>query len=203
MKEFIGKTLEEALEKAVEETLTPKEDLLYEIEEEKRGLFSKKVIINVFDMSDVIKSAEDYVLAVIDSLGIESTVSTKLDGDFIRMTIDSTHNPILIGKNGKTLQAINELVKLAVNNRFKRRFRILVDINGYKDNKYDKLMWRARKIAKEVQNSHTSVTLDPMPADERRVVHNALNKMSNIKTESKGEGTHRQVQIIYVEKDKK
>lgn len=202
MKEFIGKTLEEALEKAVEETLTPKEDLLYEIEEEKRGLFSKKVIINVFDMSDVIKSAEDYVLAVIDSLGIESTVSTKLDGDFIRMTIDSTHNPILIGKNGKTLQAINELVKLAVNNRFKRRFRILVDINGYKDNKYDKLMWRARKIAKEVQNSHTSVTLDPMPADERRVVHNALNKMSNIKTESKGEGTHRQVQIIYVEKDK-
>lgn len=202
MKEFIGKTLEEALEKAVEETLTPKEDLLYEIEEEKRGLFSKKVIINVFDMSDVIKSAEDYVLAVIDSLGIESTVSTKLDGDFIRMTIDSTHNPILIGKNGKTLQAINELVKLAVNNRFKRRFRILVDINGYKDNKYDKLMWRARKIAKEVQNSHTSVTLDPMPADERRVVHNALNKMSNIKTESKGEGTQRQVQIIYVEKDK-
>lgn len=203
MKEFIGKTLEEALEKAVEETLTPKEDLLYEIEEEKRGLFSKKVIINVFDMSDVIKSAEDYVLAVIDSLGIESTVSTKLDGDFIRMTIDSTHNPILIGKNGKTLQAINELVKLAVNNRFKRRFRILVDINGYKDNKYDKLMWRARKIAKEVQNSHNSVTLDPMPADERRVVHNALNKMSNIKTESKGEGTQRQVQIIYVEKDKK
>ena len=203
MKEFIGKTLEEALEKAVEETLTPKEDLLYEIEEEKRGLFSKKVIINVFDMSDVIKSAEDYVLAVIDSLGIESTVSTKLDGDFIRTTIDSTHNPILIGKNGKTLQAINELVKLAVNNRFKRRFRILVDINGYKDNKYDKLMWRARKIAKEVQNSHTSVTLDPMPADERRVVHNALNKMSNIKTESKGEGTQRQVQIIYVEKDKK
>lgn len=202
MKEFIGKTLEEALEKASEETSTPKEDLLYEIEEEKRGLFSKKVIINVFDMSDVIKSAEDYVLAVIDSLGIESTVNTTLDGDFIRMTVDSTHNPILIGKNGRTLQAINELAKLVINNKFKRRFRILLDINGYKDNKYDKLAWRARKIAKEVQNSRASVTLDPMPADERRVVHNALNKMSNIKTESKGEGSHRQVQIIYVEKDK-
>lgn len=201
MKEFIGKTLEDALEKAVEETGTPKEELMYEIEEEKRGLFSKKVIINVFDMSDVIQSAEDYVLAVIDALGIESTVSTKLDGDFIRMTIDSTHNPILIGKNGRTLQAINELAKLTVNNKFKRRFRILLDINGYKDNKYDKLAWKARKIAKEVQNSHVSVTLDPMPADERRVVHNALNKMSNIRTESKGEGSHRQVQIIYIEKD--
>ena len=153
-------------------------------------------------MSDVIKSAEDYVLAVIDSLGIESTVNTTLDGDFIRMTVDSTHNPILIGKNGRTLQAINELAKLVINNKFKRRFRILLDINGYKDNKYDKLAWRARKIAKEVQNSRTSATLDPMPADERRVVHNALNKMSNIKTESKGEGAHRQVQIIYVEKDK-
>lgn len=203
MKEFVGKTIEEAIDKAIAETGIKKEELIYTIEEEKRGIFSKKSVINVYDLSDVVESAENYILSVIDSLGIESTASTKLDADIIRITIDSTHNPILIGKNGKTLQAINELVKLAVNNKFRRRFRILVDINGYKDTKYDKLEWRARKIAREVQNTHITATLDPMPADERRIVHNALNGMPNIKTESKGEGTHRQVQIIFIEGDKK
>lgn len=203
MKEFIGKTLEEAIEKALTETGVAKEDLIYTLEEEKRGLFSKKTVINVYDFADVIDSAENYILGITDALGIESSVNTKLDSDIIRITIDSTHNPILIGKNGKTLQAINELVKLAINNKFRRRFRILVDINGYKDNKYDKLAWHARKIAREVQSTHVTATLDPMPADERRIVHNALNNMPNIKTESKGDGTHRQVQIIFVERDKK
>lgn len=203
MKEFSGKTIEEAIEKALEETQTSRENLIYTIEEEKKGLFSKKTIINVYDLSDIVENAENYILDVIDSLGIESTANTKIDGDIIRITIDSTHNPILIGKNGKTLQAINELVKLAVSNKFHRRFRILVDINGYKDNKYDKLAWKARKIAKEVQQTHITATLEPMPADERRIVHNALNNMTNIKTESKGEGTHRQVQIIFVDKEKK
>ncbi|MDY0177851.1 MAG: KH domain-containing protein [Erysipelotrichia bacterium] len=203
MKEFSGKTLDEAIAKAIEETQTTKENLIYTIEDEKKGLFVKKTIINVYDLSDVVRSAEDYLLDVVDALEIESTVNTKIDDDIIRMTIDSTHNPILIGKNGKTLQAINELVKLAVNNKFRRRFRILVDINGYKDNKYDKLTWKARKIAKEVQQTHVTATLDPMPADERRIVHNALNNMTNIKTESKGEGTHRQVQIIFINKEGK
>lgn len=203
MKEFVGKTIEEAIDKAVAETGVKKEELIYTVEEEKRGIFSKKSVINVYEFSDVVESAENYILGIVDSLGIESTANTKLDADIIRITIDSTHNPILIGKNGKTLQAINELVKLAVNNKFRRRFRILVDINGYKDTKYDKLEWRARKIAREVQNTHITATLDPMPADERRIVHNALNGLANIRTESKGEGTHRQVQIIFTEGDKK
>lgn len=202
MKEFIGKTIEEAIDKAIAETGVKKEELIYTVEEEKRGIFSKKSVINVYEFSDVVESAENYILGIIDALGIESTANTKLDADIIRITIDSTHNPILIGKNGKTLQAINELVKLAVNNKFRRRFRILVDINGYKDTKYDKLEWRAKKIAREVQSTHITATLDPMPADERRIVHNALNGLANIRTESKGEGTHRQVQIIFTEGDK-
>ena len=151
------------------------------------------------DISDIIRYAEDYVLSVIDTLNIDSTVNTKLDDDIIRITIDSTHNPILIGKNGKTLQALNELTKLAVSNHFRKRFRILLDVNGYKDNKYDRLARIARRYAHEVQKTKTTYTFDPMPADERRAIHNACSSMPHIRTESSGEGTHRQVQIIYVE----
>ena len=199
MELYVGKTVEEALQAASEALNIPVEDLVYRVCDKKVGLFTKKFQIEVYDYSDVIRFAEDYVLNVIDSLGIESTVNSKLDDDVIRIIIDSTHNPILIGKNGVTLQALNELVKLATNNHFHKRFRILLDVNGYKDSKYSKLAHTARKIARDVQKTKTTYTFDPMPADERRAIHNACNGMRNIRTESIGEGKSRQVQIIYVE----
>ena len=199
MKSYTGKTVEEALKAASEDMGTPVEELVYVVTDKTKGIFNKKMVVEVYDLSDVIKYAEDYILNVIDNLGIESSVNTKLDDDIIRIVIDSTHNPILIGKNGKTLQALNELTKLAVSNHFHKRFRILLDVNGYKDNKYDRLTRLARKYAHEVQKSKTTYTFDPMPADERRAVHNACSGMPHIRTESSGEGTHRQVQIIYVD----
>lgn len=199
MKIYSAKTAEEALEQASLEAGVPAEELIYIITDKKKGLFAKKVVVEIYDLPDIIRFAEDYVLKVIDNLGIESSVKTRLDDDIIRITIDSTHNPILIGKNGKTLQALNELVKIATSNHFHKRFRILLDVNGYKDSKYNRLYRLARKCAHEVQKSKTTYTFEPMPADERRTIHNACSDMEHIRTESSGEGTHRQVQILYVE----
>lgn len=199
MKSYTAKTVEEALQEASEEMNISVDELVYVVSDKTKGIFNKKIVVEVYELPDIIKYAEDYILNVLDNLGIESTVSTKLDDDIIRLTVDSTHNPILIGKNGKTLQALNELTKLAVSNHFHKRFRILLDVNGYKDNKYYMLGKMARRYAHEVQRTKATYTFDPMPADERRVVHNACSGMKNIRTESTGEGTHRQVQIIYVE----
>jgi len=199
MKSYSGKTVEEALEAASLDMGTPVDELVYVVTDKTKGIFNKKMVIDVYDLSDVIKYAEDYVLDVLDNLGIESTVNTKLDDEIIRITIDSTHNPIIIGKNGRTLQALNELVKLAVSNHFHKRFRVLLDVNGYKDSKYSRLIRLAKKCAHEVQKSKTTYTFEPMPADERRAIHNACSGMPHIRTESTGEGNRRQVQIIYVD----
>lgn len=199
MKTYAAKTVEEALQLAAEDNGLPVEKLIYLVSDKKKGLFAKKTVVEVYDLADVIRYAEDYVLNVIDNLQIESTLKSRLDDEIIRITVDSTHNPILIGKNGKTLQALNELVKLAVSNHFHKRFRILLDINGYKDSKYDRLVRIARRCAKEVQKSKTTYTFDAMPADERRAIHNACSGIRHIKTESIGEGTHRQVQIIFID----
>ena len=202
MEIYTGKTVDEALTKAVEETGTPMNELIYRDTGKTTGIIRKKVQVEVYELADVIRYAEDYLLYATDALGIESSVKSTLDDDVIRIILDSTHNPILIGKNGVTLQALNELVKLATNNHFHKRFRILLDINGYKDSKYSKLERLARKTAKDVQKTKTTYTFDPMPADERRAIHNALNGWKNIKTESIGEGSHRQVQVIFVESKK-
>ena len=103
------------------------------------------------------------------------------------------------GRGGKTLQALNELTKLAVSNKFKRRYRILLDVGGYKEEKYDKVVSIAKREANRVLRSKVDAQLDPMTPDERRMVHNALSGMEHIKTESIGEGSDRAICIKYVD----
>lgn len=199
MKKYEAKTVDAAVTKACEELMMEPESLMYEVLEEKKGLFSKKAVINVYDLSDVIAFAEDYIKNALSLFDFSVETKSSLSDDIIRISLTSENNSIIIGKNGKTLQAINELTKLAISSRFKRRFRILLDVAEYKNDKYHKLIHMARKIARDVQRTKATATLDPMPADERRVIHNAVNRMRNIKTESIGEGRKRQITIKYVE----
>ena len=74
----------------------------------------------------------------------------------------------------------------------------MLDINDYKEAKYDKVVAIAKRIARDVVRNKQDLTLDPMPADERRMVHNALSGMPNIKTESVGEGHRRAICIRYI-----
>ena len=198
MKKYQAKTIDEAVEMAAQELGILPSDVNFAVQEEKKGLF-KKVTIEVYELSDAIEFAEEYLKNVTAALGIQSETTTVLKDDIIHISLNSDHNPILIGKNGKTLQALNELARLAVSSKFTKRFRILLDINDYKDGKYSRVAFAARKAAKEVQKTKMDATLEPMPADERRVVHNALANFSHIKTESEGEGHRRAVVIKYVD----
>lgn len=198
MKTYTAKTLEDVLAQAEKELNIPANDLSYKIVDEKTGIFSRKLVVEVYEVSDAIAFAEAYLIQTISQMGIEVTAQTTLKDDIINITLNSPRNPILIGKNGITLQALNELVRLATSSKFKKRFRILLDINDYKEAKYDKVIAIAKRIARDVTRTKVDVTLDPMPADERRMVHGALTGMPNIKTESVGEGHHRAICIRYI-----
>lgn len=198
MKKYQAKTVEEAVSMAAQELGIDASEVNFAISEEKKGIF-KKVTIEVYELSDAVAFAEEYLKNVTATLGIQAETTTVLKDDIIHIALNSDHNPILIGKNGQTLQALNELTRLAVSSKYKKRFRILLDINDYKDGKYSRVAFAARRAAKEVQKTKMDATLEPMPADERRVVHNALAEFSHIKTESAGEGRHRAVVIKYID----
>ena len=198
MKRFTAKTLDDAIVLACQDYGILPDQLNYSIIEEKKGLFAKKVEIEVYDLSDAIEFAQEYLVNAISSFGITATTKASLSDDIIKITINSDHNSILIGKNGRTLQALNELTKLAVSSRFKKRYRVLLDIADYKGDKYKRVIHMAKKTAYEVQKTHVDAELDPMTADERRVVHNALSRIRNISTESTGEGKKRHIVIKYV-----
>ena len=198
MKRFTAKTLDDAIVLACQDYGILPDQLNYSIIEEKKGLFAKKVDIEVYDFSDAIEFAQEYLVNAISSFGITATTKASLSDDIIKITINSDHNSILIGKNGRTLQALNELTKLAVSSRFKKRYRVLLDIADYKGDKYKRVIHMAKRTAYEVQKTHVDAELDPMTADERRVVHNALSRIRNISTESTGEGKKRHIVIKYV-----
>ena len=123
--------------------------------------------------------------------------------EIAKILIETNKNSLIIGQNGSTLQSLNELVKLAVNSKFKKKFRILLDISDYKDKKYRRSISIAKKIAKEVLKTHVDVKLDPMTPDERKKVHTALASFKNIKTESIGDGKDRAIVIKYIGNDNK
>lgn len=194
---FKAKNLEEALEKASKETATPVDQLNYTVKDESKGLFSKSIEIEVFTLTEVIDFAKAYVTTVIKNYDMEITVDSRIEDGVIHMSLDTSHNSVIIGKNGKTLQALNDATRAAIAGKFKKFYRILIDINNYKDARYDKLIKMAKRLAKDVQKSRIPLHLDPMPADERRIIHNALTGFSNIKTESEGNGSSRHLVISY------
>lgn len=201
MKKYEVKSLEVALEQASEDLGLPQEELIYEVLEEKKRLFKKVVVVAVYEMSDIVEYLQDYLEKLIRAFDIEPTVTVSLEGSLIRFELDTTHNSILIGKNGMTLSSINQLLKLAATTKYKKRIRVIVDINDYKNQRYIKVISIAKRVAREVKKTKMDVTLDPMVADERRAVHNALTNYPNIATESVGERGERRIVIKYVDKE--
>lgn len=201
MKNYQAKTLEEIIEQAAEDYGCDTSSLMYNVLEEKDGILGigKSITAEVFTMDDVKEFLFDYMgdfFTGID-LDLECAIEEK-DNAFI-VNLNADNNAVLIGKMGKTLSAFNTVIKAAVNTKFKKRIDILIDVNHYKSDRYYKLRGMAKRIGKQVQRDHVKVALDPMPNDERKVIHKALNEWHNIKTESEGEGSNRHVCISYVE----
>lgn len=202
MRIFEAKSLDEVLKLASEDLGIQQEDLIYDVLEEKKGLFKSSIKISVYETVDYIDYAVDYLRLIIEALGFSPEFRTELDGDVIKIEMSTNHNSILIGKNGKTLLALNEVVAVALNAKFKRRVRVLLDINDYKSDRYRKVVSIAKRVAGEVAKTKKDATLEPMPSDERRAIHNALGDYRNISTESIGSGRDRQIVIRYRKKDK-
>ena len=200
MKTYEGKTLDDVIQHACQDLGITPDELTYEIIEEKKGLFSKKVVIECYCESMVQEYLESFVRKTLTNMGFQvETVSYIQDGR-IYCNINTDNNSILIGKGGVILRAFNLIARQAVQNEFKKRFEISLDINGYRETKYKKVSAMAKKLGKQVLRTKIAVKLDPLPADERKVVHQTIADFNkHLKTESQGEGKDRFTTISYVD----
>ncbi len=203
MNKYTAKTLDDALEQAANDMQVAKEEVIYTVVYDKKTLFTKRVEIEAYCMKTIQDFIVNYVQTILSDMGFENEVVTRYEEGRIYVDINSDNNSILIGKGGVILRAINTLVKTAVSNTYKRRVDLTVDINGYKQDRYKKVASMAMRLGRNVQRNRVDVKLDPMPGDERKVIHQTLANMNYVRTESTGEGKNRYLTIIYDPNKKK
>lgn len=197
---YEGKSQEEAINNALTDLNVTENDVYMNFEEEAAKLFkAKKVYVEVIKKSDIIDYVKEYINEFAEKFGITINSEVKIQDDIISIILVSDNNPILIGKEGRTLEAIQTLIRQAILNMTGKFFKIHMDASNYKAKKQKNLEFEIKKIAKEVLNTKVDAKLDPMNSYDRRCVHNVVSKFENLKSLSYGEGAERHVVISYKE----
>ena len=199
---FQSKSEEGLLDKALQELNLKSDEVVTKTYEEKGGLFSgKKYTIEVAKLSDIAEVGKELLKELLESIGIDANVETKLRDGQIKFEIFSKSNSVLIGKKGHILDSIQVYLRQAIYNAIDLFVNVSVDVEGYKQKQIYFLEKKVKKIARDVTLSKVEVKLDPMDSYTRKIVHNALQGFKYISTESEGEEPNRCIVIRYVEKN--
>jgi len=197
---YEGKNLAEVKEKALTE-LNANEQELYirEIEEAGGFLKGKKYKLEIVTKDDVVKYVKDFIVDIVKYMGISVNIEAKKREKYIQINLFSENSSILIGKNGRTLDALQVLIKNSLLNKTGFRINVIIDVEDYKEKINKNLEYNVKKIAREVRKTGIEAKLDPMNSYERRIVHNAVSTVKGVSTLSEGEEPNRCVVIRKVD----
>lgn len=191
-----GKSLADLLEQISNEYGISENEILYTTYEKKGGLFkSNTVVVEAISYNDLKEEAKSFLAELLLNLGLEVTLESKLRENQIIINMNSNNNPILIGKNGQTLKALETIVRQFVLKDFRTCPTISLDVEDYKLKQQKRIERLAKNIAREVSKTKMEVALENMNSFERRLVHNVLSNNKFVYTESAGEEPNRHVVI--------
>jgi len=129
-----------------------------------------------------------------------SKCDISLEDGMLWCMIETPDSRFMIGRDGETLRSLNHLVRKVVEKEsgMEEISNIYVDVNGYQKKRFDNLKYIAHMMAERAKYFKSNIEIDPMPANERRIIHMFLESIPDIKTESEGYGPNRRVVIKYV-----
>ena len=195
---FTAKSLEEALNEAKSSLNLTDEDFVYSYEETKGKLFKAGSFnVTIYTLTDICAYLKDYLSKLISDMGIEVNFESKIREKTIEIKMISNNNPILIGRNGQTLKALECILMQVVNKETSKHIRVMLDVEGYKEKQVKRLERLAINLAKDCVRTKTDIHMDSMNAYERRIVHNKLTEFKGVRTESIGEEPNRHLAIKY------
>lgn len=193
--EFIGKTYEEAVNKAKIDLQELEENLIINKKEEKKTLLSKKVEIEVIEKREVKEYLKKIIKILLKDMGFDVEIEITVNNDIPTYRLFSTNDALLIGKDGKNLKALTTVVNTMLTKEIKSNYRFLIDVSDYKVKNDQRIEKLAKKLAREVRETKVEVKMDSMNSYQRRLVHNILNNNKYVYTESIGEEPNRYVVI--------
>ena len=187
--EFICKTLDEGMELAISYFHLSEEKIFLNILEENEDGFKVEALVDI----NLALEGKKYLESILQAMDINYQLEVRsLNNETeIYYNIHTDENPLLIGAKGKTLDALQVLVRNLLQTYTKELLVVNVDVGGYRDNRRHQLEVLATKTAKEVARTKIEVKLKPMSSYERRIIHNKLSEWRDVYTESEGEGTER------------
>lgn len=209
--EFEEKTVEEAIAVACQTLELPRERLEIEIvARESSGIFgifgSKKAKIRVTPkeapIQSTVQQAKNILTRILEHVHVPTVVEAESSGDQITLNIISNGSGLLIGKRGKTLQALQYLVSKICQREVGENVSVVVDTENYRSKRESGLVELAQQLSEKVKKARRPFTTGPLNAHDRRVVHLALKNDQNVRTKSKGEGNLRKVVIYPMKKNK-
>jgi spoIIIJ-associated protein len=140
--------------------------------------------------------ARELVEGVLDELDLEGEVEVAEDDERISITVQGGDDyGLLIGKRGQTIDALQLLCYQAAFRGLRERKRVVVDAAGYRERRRETLEGRADRAAEQALTSNHVVEMDPMSAQERRVVHERLKERAGVETYSEGDEPRRCVVV--------
>jgi spoIIIJ-associated protein len=145
---------------------------------------------------DAIKVVTEILDTLLGLLGVTGKVEILSDEIPLDLDIKGDDLGILIGRRGQTLASLEYITKLMVVGRLKAWVPLAIDVAGYRKRRRDSLQRLALYLAEQVKSRRRAITMEPMPADERRIVHLTLADNPDVTTQSMGEGENRKVVIL-------
>lgn len=154
-------------------------------------------VVKKEEIKEFIKS---YLKEVTKNMGLDTKIEINEEEDVFNVRMFSNNNPILIGKEGRTLTSLQNLIRQSLSNKIKFNVKVNLDASNYKVKKEKFFERDIKNIINEVMKTKDEIKLDPMNSYKRRIVHNIASEYYNIESESFGEDPERYVVIRYVEK---
>lgn len=159
-----------------------------------------KYKMEVVKKEDVKEYISSYLKQITADMGLETKFEINEEEDVFSVKMFSNNNPILIGKDGRTLTSLQTLIRQSLSNKIKFNVKINLDASNYKIKKERFFEKDIKNIINDVMKTKDEIKLDPMNSYKRRIVHSIASEYYNIETESFGEEPERYVVIRYVEK---
>lgn len=210
-----GKTTSEAIEKGLKELNLHRDQVeIRVLEQEKRSFFDilaprvvkveltvkekpqkEEKILTEEDLEETKNNVEKFIKEFLKNLGEEYKYDINIEKNEINVKIDGGNSGTLIGYRGETLNALQHILSLIANKHTSAKVRVLLNVDGYKEKREKTLEELALKVSKTVIRTNKSITLEPMNAYERKILHTELQNSEFVKTYSVGEGDRRRVVI--------
>lgn len=198
--EKAGKTVQDAVNLALEELNTDREHVEIEVlDEGNKGIFgilgNKLARVRVTLKATRSENARLFLSDVFQKMDVDVDIEVEEDEESILLKITGKDSGIIIGRRGETLDALQYLTSLAINKEKEGYKRVTIDIENYRQKREETLVRLANRLAERVVKYRKNVTLEPMNPYERRIIHSSLQNNRMVETYSVGDEPNRKVVI--------